>query len=74
MRPLPLYAASGTLDSVAMDLIKPLPKTNQASQYIFVTRDRDSTRAMHKSKIPSTHMANIFLDQWIVRLSSFCIS
>lgn len=67
-RPLQLSSASGPLYFITMDILRPLPKTNQGSQYICVMTDRcfKLARAIFMSKPSSTHMENDFLDHQIL--------
>lgn len=72
-RHLQHFPASRPLEFIAMDILEPLPETMQGNQYVVIITDRYSklTRAIKTSKTAAAHMANIFLDHWIV---SFDIS
>lgn len=67
-RNLQLFSASGPLDLGALDLPRPLSKTRQGNQYICLITDRYSKlmRAISTFKTSETHMADIFVDYWVV--------
>lgn len=76
--PLQLFPSSEPLDFVGMDILGLLLKTASRNQYAVVITDcyLKRTRAISSSKTTSTHLANIFLDQWIIAYSipSFILS
>lgn len=65
---LQLFPASASLDFTAIDILEPLQKTKQGSQYRCVRTDRyfNLARATSKSVASSTHMTNIIFSHWTV--------
>lgn len=65
---LQLFRVSGPFDFVVMDILGPLSKTPQGSQFIFVVTNCYSKlkRAISTAIALSTHMEDISLDNWIV--------
>lgn len=65
---LHLFHASGSHDSVAMDILDPPPKTTQCSQCKLVIIDQyfKLTWRIPSSKRITTHIANIFFDHWLI--------
>lgn len=60
--------ALGLLEFIAIEVLRPLPRTTSGNQYAIVITDRYSkvTRAIPTSKTASTHAANIFFEHWVI--------
>lgn len=67
-RSLQLFPLSGSLDFVAIDILRQLSKTTSKNRYVVVITDRYSklTRAIMSSKTALAHIVNTFLDQRII--------
>lgn len=67
-RHLQLFFASKPFKFIAMDVLKPLPGPESASVVVTVMMERYSNvkKAIHTSETTATHVANAFLDHWIV--------
>lgn len=66
-----VFLASGSLDFAARDMLGTLSRVQKRNQNIIEVTDCyfKFTRAVPSSKMSSTHLANIFLDQWIIPFS-----
>lgn len=67
-RQLQLLPASDPLEFTAIDILGSLPRLADGNQYAIISNDRYSklTRALPASKTSSVHVANVFIDSWIV--------
>lgn len=65
-RRLQLLAAGGPLKLATMDILQPLPKKLNGSQFMLVVTDRywKLTRAVQMSKMTASHIASLFMDYW----------
>lgn len=65
---LKFFSAKGILEIVAMEIIEPLPKTLHGNLYVLVITDCYSklTTVIPTSKTAASHVANPFLNLWIV--------
>lgn len=63
-----LYLTNEPLEFVAKDPVRTFPKTVQGSLYILVITDRYSrlTWAISTLKTTATHVANLFMHQWLI--------
>lgn len=66
-RYLQLFHASGTLESIAMDMLGPLPRTKHENVFLIVVRDGYSkmTKDIPTSKTNATHVAIVLLYHWV---------
>lgn len=63
-----LFPASEPLQFIAMDVLGPLPQTNHGNVFVLVMKDPypKIIGAISTSKTTARHVANKFLDHWIV--------
>lgn len=75
---LRLLPATEPLDSVAKDILGPLPRIADGNQYNAVITNRFSklTRAIPTSAISWTLLANVFFENWIIsfRIPSYLLT
>lgn len=67
-RPLKLFAPTGPLDFIAMDLLGPFKKTDHGSIYVLVITDRFSklTRAIPMKSTTAPQVADAFVEHWVI--------
>ena len=65
--PLKLFPAKGPLESVAMDILGPLPRTKHGNRFLLVITDRYSkvTKTVPLRVITALSAARAFLDHWV---------
>jgi RNase H-like domain found in reverse transcriptase/Reverse transcriptase (RNA-dependent DNA polymerase)/Integrase zinc binding domain/Integrase core domain/Chromo (CHRromatin Organisation MOdifier) domain len=65
--PLKLFPAKGPLESVAMDILGPLPRTKHGNRFLLVITDRYSkvTKTVPLRVITAFSTARAFLDHWV---------
>ena len=65
--PLKLFPAKGPLESVAMDILGPLPKTKHGNRFLLVITDRYSkvTKTVPLRIITALSVAKSFCDHWV---------
>jgi transposase InsO family protein len=65
--PLSLFPANAPLDSVAMDILGPLPKTRHGNSFLLVIADRHSklTRKVSLRVTTALAVAQAFCDHWV---------
>lgn len=71
-RQIQLFSPSGLLEFIEIDILGPLllrlPRTRSGNQFVVLNTDRYSTlaRAVPPSQLSSTHVAHIFINNWVV--------
>jgi transposase InsO family protein len=65
--PLKLFPAKGPLESVAMDILGPLPRTKHGNRFLLVITDRYSkvTKTVPLRVVTALSAARAFLDHWV---------
>jgi transposase InsO family protein len=65
--PLKLFSAEGPLESVAMDILGPLPRTKHENRFLLVITDRYSkvTKTITLRVVTALSAARAFLDHWV---------
>jgi Integrase zinc binding domain len=65
--PLKLFPAKGPLESVAMDILGPLPKSKHGNLFLLVITDRYSkvTQTVPLRAITALSVARAFCEQWV---------
>jgi transposase InsO family protein len=64
---LKLFPAKGPLESVAMDILGPLPRTKDGNRFLLVIADRYTkvTRTVPLRNVTALSVARAFVDQWV---------
>ena len=64
--PLKLFPAKGPLESVAMDILGPLPRTKHGNRFLLVIADRYSkvTKTVPLRTVTALSVARAFCDHW----------
>jgi Integrase zinc binding domain len=64
--PLKLFPAQGPLESVAMDILGPLPRTKYGNRFLLVIADRFSnvTKTLPLRTVTALSVARAFCDHW----------
>jgi hypothetical protein len=64
--PLKLFPAKGTLESVAMDILGPLPSTKHGNRFLLVITDRYSkvTKTVPLRVVTALYVTKAFCDHW----------
>ena len=64
--PLKLFPAQGPLESVAMDILGPLPRTKHGNRFLLVIADRFSkvTKTVPLRTVTALSVARAFCDHW----------
>jgi transposase InsO family protein len=64
---LQLFPAKGPLESVAMDILWPLPRTEHGNRFLLVIADRYTkvTRTVPLRTLTALSVARAFVDQWV---------
>jgi Integrase zinc binding domain len=64
---LQLFPAKGPLESVALDILGPLPRTKHGNRFLLVIADRYTkvTRTVPLRTITALSVARAFVDQWV---------
>lgn len=67
---LQLFSSAGSLDFVAIDILRALPKTERGNEYTVEITNRYSklSTAIPTTKITTTTNANIFMERWLANL------
>lgn len=65
--PLRLFPANGPLESVAMDILGPLPRTKHGNRFLLVITDRFSkvTKTVPLRTVTALSVARAFCDHWV---------
>lgn len=69
VNPMRLFPPSEPLESVAMDILGPLPKSKSGSQFILVITDRFSklTQVVPLRRIKAYDVALAFVEEWVFK-------
>jgi hypothetical protein len=61
------FPAKGPLESVAMDILGPLPRTKHGNRFLLVIADPYTkvTRTVPLRKVTALSVARAFVDQWV---------
>jgi transposase InsO family protein len=65
--PLQIFAANGPMESVAMDILGPLPRTTHGNTFLLVIADRFSkvTITVPLRTVTALSVATAFCDRWV---------
>jgi transposase InsO family protein len=64
--PLKLFPSNGPLESVSMDILRPLPRTKHGNRFLLMISDRDSyvTKTVPLRTVTALSVARTFCDHW----------